>query len=119
MDPSDATNKADKNLMEEVVHQSAMIDKCGAEDHGMNEDIDYEKAASYCNSILKNCPGSIHYAEKRIEYLLRSSQLKEADAFSQEVLKRAELMPSSRLNAWRGRVLIYTGNEDLGRKMLT
>ncbi|MFN9907553.1 MAG: hypothetical protein ACK56F_15750, partial [bacterium] len=60
-----------------------------------------------------------HYACLRIEFLLRSSQLKEADTFSQEALKRPELTPSSRLNAWRGRVLIYTGHEELGRKMLT
>lgn len=96
-----------------------MIEKCGAEDHGMNEDIDYDKAASYCNSILKNCPASVHYACLRIEYLLRSNQLKEAETFSQEVLKRPELNPSSRLNSWRGRVLIYSGNEEMGKKMLT
>ena len=72
-DPNDPTNKADRNLMEEVQHQASMIEKCGAEDRGMNEDIDYEKAASYCNSILKNCPGSVHFACLKIEYLLRSS----------------------------------------------
>ena len=68
--------------MDEVLHQAAMIENCGAEDRGMREDIDYEKAASYCNSILKNCPGSVHYAGLRIENLLRSSQLKEANEFS-------------------------------------
>jgi len=73
MDPNDSTNKSDQNLMEEVLHQAAMIEKCGAEDHGMNEDIDYDKAASYCNSILKNCPASVHYACLKIEYLLRSN----------------------------------------------
>jgi len=104
--------------MEEVLHQAAMIEKCGAEDRGMNEDIDYDKAASYCNSILKNCPGSVHFACLRIEYLLRSSQLKEANEFSQDALKRPEWNPSSRLTAWRGRVLIYSGNEELGKKML-
>lgn len=105
--------------MEEVLHQASMIEKCGAENRGMNEDTDYEKAASYCNSILKNCPGSIHFACLKIEYLLRSSQLKEADQFSQDALKKPELNPSSRLTAWRGRVLIYSGQEELGRKMLT
>jgi tetratricopeptide (TPR) repeat protein len=72
-DPNDSTNKSDKNLMEEVLHSAAMIEKCGAEDRGMNEDIDYEKAASYCNSIMKNCPGSVHYACLKIENLLRSN----------------------------------------------
>ena len=56
MEPNDATNKTDLNLMEEVLHQRHQIEKYGAEDLGMNEDIDYAKAASYCGSLLKNCP---------------------------------------------------------------
>ncbi len=84
----------------------------------MNEDIDYEKAASYCNSLLKNCPNSIHYMCLRIMYLLKSNQLKEADSFSAEVLTRKELPSNSMLNSWRARVVIYTGNEVLGKKLL-
>ena len=56
MEPNDASNKTDTNLMEEVLHQRSQIEKYGAEDRGMNEDIDYNKAASYCSSLLKNCP---------------------------------------------------------------
>lgn len=53
MDPNDATNKADNELMGEVIHKANMIEKCGAEDNGMLDgDIDYDKAASYCKSIL-------------------------------------------------------------------
>ena len=96
-----------------------MIDKHGAEDKGMNEDIDYEKAAGYCNSILKNCPLAINYMCLRIEFLLKSSQLSEADKFSKEVLDRSELPSNSRLNCWRARVVLYNGNEVLGKKMLT
>lgn len=74
MDPADASNKADQNLMEEVIHQAAMIEKCGAEDNGMTDgDIDYDKAASYCKSLLKNCPLAIPYMGLRIQYLLRSN----------------------------------------------
>jgi len=61
MEPADAKNKADQNLMDEVLHQRKSIEKYGAEDRGMNEDIDYAKAASYCSSILKNCPHAIFY----------------------------------------------------------
>lgn len=104
--------------MDEVIHQKTMIEKCGAEDKGMNEDIDYEKAASYCNSLLKNCPSSIHYMCLRIMFLLKSNQLKEADTFSAEVLTRPELPYSSKLNSWRARVVVYTGNEVLGKKLL-
>lgn len=73
--------------MDEVIHQSQMIEKYGAGDPGMSEDQDYTKAASYCNSILKNCPSSLHFAYLKIEYLLRSNQLKEADTYSSELYK--------------------------------
>jgi len=43
-----------------------MINKYSADDLGMNEDIDYDKAASYCTSILKNCPLAIEYMGLRI-----------------------------------------------------
>lgn len=91
MEPKDPSNKADLNLMEEVTHQAGMIEKCGAEDHGMNEDIDYDKAASYCNSLLKNCPLAVHYMCLRILFLLKSSQLKEADAYTKQLLERGDI----------------------------
>jgi len=73
MDANDASNKADKNLMDEVIHQRNTIERCGAEDRGMQEDIDYAKAASYCNSILKNCPVAIHFMCLRVKFLLLSN----------------------------------------------
>lgn len=54
----------------------------------------------------------------RIMFLLKSNQLKEADTFSAEVLTRPELPYNSKLNSWRARVVIYTGNEVLGKKLL-
>lgn len=101
--------------MDEVLHQAAMIEKYGEVKYN---DIDYTKAASYCNSILKNCKASVHYICLRIEYLLKSFQLKEAETFSEEVLKRPEIQPDSKLNAIRARVVLYSGNEKLGKKLL-
>lgn len=96
-----------------------MIEKCGAEDNGMHDgDIDYEKAASYCNSILKNCPLAVKYMSLRILYLLKSNQLSEAEKFSKEVLERPEIPYNSQLNSWRARVVYYSGNEIMGKKML-
>lgn len=73
MESADPKNKSDQNLMDEVLHQRKSIEKYGAEDRGMNEDIDYAKAASYCGSILKNCPLAIFYMCQKVKYLLLSS----------------------------------------------
>ena len=40
MDPNDASNKADKDLMDEVLHQRNTIERCSAEDKGLNKHID-------------------------------------------------------------------------------
>ena len=93
-----------------------MIDKYGSGDVGMSEDQDYEKAASYCSSILKNCPASLNFAYLKIEYLLRSYQLKEADTYSSELYNSNENVPG--VMSWRGRVLLYNGYEVLGKKIL-
>jgi tetratricopeptide (TPR) repeat protein len=102
--------------MDEVTHQDQMIERYGAGDAGMSEDQDYDKAVSYCTSILKNCPSSLSYAYKKIEYLLRSNQLKEADSYSSELYKSHENVPG--VMSWRGRVLIYNGADVLGKKIL-
>lgn len=82
--------------MEEVIHKRSMIEKCGAEDNGMTDgDIDYEKAASYCKSILTNCPLATQYMCLRIFYLLKSNQLEEANTYSKEILERTELAQNS------------------------
>lgn len=118
MDPNDTSNKADKNLMDEVLHQRNTIERCGAEDRGMQEDIDYTKAASYCNSILKNCPVAINYMCLRIKFLLLSNQLNEAESFVEEVIKRPELPYNSHLYSWRARVKIYCGRDVVGERLL-
>lgn len=64
-----------------------MINKYGGLDADAIEEQDYAKAASYCSSIIKNCPASLHFAYLKIEYLLRSNQLKEADTYSSELYK--------------------------------
>ena len=118
MDASDASNKIDKNLMDEVIHQRNTIEKCGAEDRGMNEDIDYAKAASYCSSILKNCPVAVHYMCLRVKFLLLTNQLQEAETFIEEVIKRPELPYNSLFFEDRATAEIYTGRELVGENLL-
>lgn len=119
LEPNDPANKEDKSLMETVLHQQKMISKYGADDGGMHDgEIDYEKAAKYCQSILTNCPLSTQYMGLRIQFLLRSHQLKEADEFSKATVERQDIPYTSSLHSWRARVVIYGGNETLGRKLL-
>ena len=79
-------------------------------------DTDYAKAASYCASILKNCPAALNFTFLRIEYLLRSNQLKEAESCSEEAFNQYSTNP--KVMAMHGRVMIYNGKEIQGKKLL-
>lgn len=116
LDANDASNKRDTELMETVLHQRQMIEKYGGGDVGMSEDQDFEKAVGYCTSILSNCPDSIYYTCMKIEMLLKAMNLKEAATFSAEAIKRPELNTPQVL-AWRGRVILYSGQENTGINM--
>ena len=83
--------------MDEVLYQRKSIEKYGAEDLGMNEDIDYEKAAGYCTSLLKNCPLAISYMCAKVKYLLLSCNLKEAQEFIEETCKRNDIPQNASL----------------------
>jgi hypothetical protein len=88
-----------------------MIEKYGT----ASEDIDFEKAANYCTSILVNCPYSIHHACLKVQYLLRAFQMKEANKFTNELMNRQSMQNNPRIMSWRGRVMIYSGNTNLGK----
>jgi DnaJ homolog subfamily C member 7 len=98
--------------METVLHQQGQIDKFGTQ----TDDIDYDKAVGYCTSILTNCPASILHACLKCEYLLRNNQLKECSKFTSELMQKADMAQNPRIISWRGRVMIYGGNENLGKQ---
>lgn len=101
--------------MDTVLHQTAMIDKFGQNE----DDKDYDRVVGYCNSILTNCPASSKLCATKIEYLLLANKLKEANTFSNDLMKDAEMGVVPLLMAWRGRVMIYSGSDVNGKKMLT
>lgn len=123
-EPNDKSNKADLELMETVKHQMAMILKYGVslEESDMydcsNEDTDFEKAVGYCTSILKNCPASIRLNCLKVKMLLLASKSKEAADFTKELIENPLTSSSPEVYAWRGKALIYSGADVIGKKFL-
>ena len=91
-----------------------MIAKFGNDE----SDTDYERAVGYCTSILTNCPASVQHSALKCEYLLRAYKLKEASTFSSELMKDPDMQSSPLIMSWRGRIMIYNGNEGIGKRML-
>jgi len=62
---------------------------------------------------------SVTHICMKMEALMLSFQYPEANAFSAKIMKtNQELANNPRVLCWRGKVLIYTGNEALGKKHL-
>ena len=115
LDPNDATNGKDKDTVATVIHQLEMLEKFTAD----QSDTDYARAVVYCSNILTNCPVSIEHCALKCEYLLRANQMKEASKFSNELMQNPDMMDVPLIKSWRGRIVIYCGNENLGKNMLT
>jgi len=106
-------NIKDKDLVNTVIHQLEMLRKFTAE-----EGTDYERAVVYCSNILTNCPVSPEHNALKCEYLLRSNQLKEACTFSNDLMNNPDMMNVPLIMCWRGRIVCYSGNEVLGKRIL-
>jgi len=50
--------------------------------------------------------------------MLLACQLKEANKFTNELMNRASMQGNAQIISWRGRVMIYAGNTNLGKTMI-
>lgn len=86
----------------------------------INKAIDaqnYEKAAINLTALLGDCTQSVKHHCLKIECLLRSKQFDEANKFSAEIMKKSGPLPTNpKILVWRGKVLIYSGADVLGKK---
>jgi tetratricopeptide (TPR) repeat protein len=54
----------------------------------------------------------------KIEYLMRDFRFDEANKFSNDQQTKGKISQNPKFMMWRGRVLLYTGNEQTGRQLL-
>ena len=111
LDPSDATNKTDANALENVLTQERVVVR-------HVEKSDYETALTYIEQILAECPGSERHTLKKLEFMARTAKLTEAQTFSSQVCQWSCFRQSGPLQAMRGRIIFYNGNEVLAKKQL-
>jgi tetratricopeptide (TPR) repeat protein len=77
LDAQDANILKDVKTLEQVQNQERVVAR--HLDKG-----DYDTALNYIDQILAECPLSEGHTYQKLEYLLRSSKLQEAVAFSQQ-----------------------------------
>lgn len=54
----------------------------------------------------------------KIECMLKDYKFEEAAKYSSDIMKRSEFNSDPRLMCWRGKVLIYTGADVVGKNFL-
>ena len=101
--------------MNTVLHQTEMLQRFTQD----SNDTDYERAVTYCTNILATCPDSVQHNVLKCEYLLRAYKMKEAGQFSNDLMQNPVMQQVPIIKCWRGRIVCYCGNENLGKNILT
>ena len=79
----------------------------------------FEKAVVNISQLLASCTDSIDLICLKIECLMKAFKFEEASTYSAKVIKEKESIANHpRVLSSRGRVLLFTGNEAMGKKFL-
>ena len=80
--------------------------------------MDYETAAKYLTNVIAECPASIKHIVLKIECLLKVPNIDEALSYTESLMRNPQYTSNPSIVGWRGRALIYSGNEAQGQKFL-
>ena len=78
----------------------------------------YDRAVTSLTIVLEHCSCSINFICMKIECMLRAFRFDDAAKFSADTMKKPHFANDPRLLIWRGKVLIYTGADVVGKNHL-
>lgn len=82
------------------------------------EEENFDKAVTNLTILLKDCAMDVNRICLKMECLCKAYLFDEANKYSAEIMKKQEFyLP--KILYWRGRILIYTGADAIGKKHLT
>lgn len=105
-------NKKDQKYLADLKIVDSLVRKA-------YEEGQWEKAVTNLNSLLNDCSMSIERICLKMECLCRSFNYDDAVKYSAELMKREMLCNNPKIVFWRGKILLYTGNEPLAKKHFT
>ena len=109
--PKDAVNKKDQKALNDLKITEKLVNKAIAEEH-------YARAVAQLNNLLEQTFASLTHICLKIECMLRAFKFEDANKYSAELMKNEKFANNPRILCWRGKVLIYTGADVLGKKHL-
>ena len=112
LDPSNKQNKVDQKHLADLKITDSLIVKF------LKEEM-WEKCVTNLTALLADCVLSVDRICLKIECLCRAFDFAQANNFSAACMKRSELVNNPKMLLWRGKVLIYTGADIVGKKHFT
>jgi len=111
IEPLNPTNKKDQRALDDLKITESLVKKA------VGEEL-FEKAVTNLTQLLESCSHSISLICLKIECLMQAFQFDEADKYSNSIMKTKpdSITNNPRFLCQRGRVLIYQGNDTLGKK---
>lgn len=84
------------------------------------EEGKYDKAVTNLTTILNDCKESVTHICLKIECLMKNFQFFEANEFSRivQLTAKQSIINNPNFLMWRGKVLIYNGQQENGKKHL-
>jgi DnaJ family protein C protein 7 len=113
LDKNNETSKRDKKYLADLKITDTLVNRAISEEK-------FDKAVTNLNALLKDCTMDVDRVCLKLECLCKSYQFEEANKYSADVMKtQGDICNHPRILCWRGKVLVYNGNEALGKKHFT
>ena len=110
-EPTNKVNKSDQRALNDLKITEKMQKRYMVEEK-------WSQAVTSITNLLVHCICSVDHICLKIECLLKDYKFEEAAKYSSDIMKRSEFANQPRLMCWRGKVLIYTGADVVGKNFL-
>ena len=112
LEPGNQANKKDQKHLADLKIIESLVQKAVKEEN-------FDKAVTNLSQLLQDCKHAVGLVALKIECLMRAFKFEEASTYSAQIQKSgSELGNHPLFLMWRGKTLIYTGAEVLGKKHL-
>lgn len=111
LEPSNAVNKKDQKALNDLKITEKLAHKAFSEGN-------FDRAVTGLSQLIENCYASVDLICLKIEALLKAYRTEDAATYSAEVMKKSQFANNPRLLCWRGKVLIYSGADVIGKNHL-
>jgi tetratricopeptide (TPR) repeat protein len=112
LEPGNQANRKDQKALGDLKIIDSLVQKAVKEEN-------YDKAVTNLSQLIGDCKHAVGLVALKIECLMRAFQFEQANTYSASIQKSgSDLANHPLFLMWRGKALLYTGADVLGKKHL-